>query len=688
MSRNQAIVVENNFSKGLITEATGLNFPENAATSSLNVVFKETGRAYKRKGIDFEPSYSTVNITRGTTDVVRTYQWRSVRGNGSVNFTVTQVGATLYFYQENGPNSLSAGRKSFKVNLNSFDSGSSSSPAQEPCDFASGNNGYLFVFNKACDPFYCVMSSNFNSITTTRIVPKIRDMKGLPEPGVAVDTRPKSLTSTHRYNLLNQGWGTITQAVVNGIEVTQQALQAWDISRTDFPSNADAWWYYKIITASDSSRVGKFRPEDGPGRFEIGNTPAPKGHFILEAFNLNRTDVSGVTGVTSEYTLERPSAGAFFAGRIFMGGVSDSGFAGRIYFSQIIENDEQIEKCYQENDPTSEKISDLLPTDGGVIVITDLGSVIKMIPIGPALVVFASNGIWAISGSEGVGFTANDYSIQKLSSSRALSIYSFIDIEGFPLWWNEDGIYTVKGGEGQGLMVESLTDRTIKSHYSTIPSMSKQYASGAYDPINKVVQWGYVSTAPSNIREAQDYSHILCLNLLSGAFYLYTAGTTSAAVSGIVCPVGGTIKYFAASISGSTYRYSFAQEYRDTYRDWEAAISVSGAIYYDAYIVTGYRIRGEGLRDAQSNYVSVFFDTLANSSCWLQGVWDYANSGNSGRWSTPQQAYKVRPNADVQWSRLKVRGRGKSLQFRLQGETGKPFSIIGWSVLESVNGGV
>jgi len=52
-----------------------------------------------------------------------------------------------------------------------------------------------------------------------------------------------------------------------------------------------------------------------------------------------------------------------------------------IYFSQIVETTDQFGRCYQTNDPTSEDLFDLLPTDGGVIQIQGSGSVYKLFPV-------------------------------------------------------------------------------------------------------------------------------------------------------------------------------------------------------------------------------------------------------------------------------------------------------------------
>ena len=77
----------------------------------------------------------------------------------------------------------------------------------------------------------------------------------------------------------------------------------------------------------------------------------------------------------------------------------------------------------------------------------------------------------------------------------------------------------------------------------------------------------------------------------------------------------------------------------------------------------------------------------------VTGKWGWTQSEATGRWSNPQQAIKpVRyhiptdaddPNNDghgVRHSRLKIRGKGKSLVIRFESEEGKDFQLLGWSI--------
>src|SRR5260221_10861837 len=97
MPSQQISSVENNFTKGLITEFTGMNFPENAATDTDNCAYTIVGDVTRRQGIDYETNFGTNTLNR-TGQAINTYKWNNAGGDGSTQVIVTQVGKTLNFY--------------------------------------------------------------------------------------------------------------------------------------------------------------------------------------------------------------------------------------------------------------------------------------------------------------------------------------------------------------------------------------------------------------------------------------------------------------------------------------------------------------------------------------------------------------------------------------------------------------
>lgn len=119
MARNAGTVIENNFLRGLITEATGLNFPENAATDSLNVIFDPIGRVTRRKGIDIEDSADVISYTNQD-GLIKEFIWRAVSGVGGVTFLVLQKGQEIYFYELTSDDTLSIGVSNITLDLRQY----------------------------------------------------------------------------------------------------------------------------------------------------------------------------------------------------------------------------------------------------------------------------------------------------------------------------------------------------------------------------------------------------------------------------------------------------------------------------------------------------------------------------------------------------------------------------------------
>jgi hypothetical protein len=95
---------------------------------------------------------------------------------------------------------------------------------------------------------------------------------------------------------------------------------------------------------------------------------------------------------------------------------------------------------------------------------------------------------------------------------------------------------------------------------------------------------------------------------------------------------------------------------------------------------------GDAMRFVQPNYVIVFLEQEDGAGCYIQGVFDFSTNGTSGKWGTKQQIYNSSiENRSVNYRRLKVRGKGRSIQFRYTSDGAKPFTIIGWGGFKTAN---
>jgi len=90
----------NRFVRGLITEASPLNFPADASADERNFVLNKDGTRDRRFGLDVEQPGTGVASGISSGDLgsvaVNTYVWKDVGGDGSLEYTVLQIGGELH----------------------------------------------------------------------------------------------------------------------------------------------------------------------------------------------------------------------------------------------------------------------------------------------------------------------------------------------------------------------------------------------------------------------------------------------------------------------------------------------------------------------------------------------------------------------------------------------------------------
>lgn len=791
MPRSVAASAQNNFTGAVKTEFTGLNFPENAAIEADNCIFDRVGRVTRRLGIDLEINPTHANINRaGSAISTYLWRNVAGDGTVSL-FVVQVGGTLYFYDVSEATSTVSGNRLATTITLSTYSPAGAASPVTSECQFADGNgylyvfHPYLEPFYVSFDTAAETVAGTAITVQIRDFKGIEENIPDLDRPltltdshlynlgnqgwtsgykltsttSLAIGTGSKaftvSLASTATsiragdriiaYSASGHGnamFGIVASYSGTALTMTSQSITGsgtktdWIIAQNpanieigwfdvfgNYPSNVDVWWRFK-----NSSDV--FAPNTTINNLPKINTPAPKGHYILSAWSQDRATAASISGLASISTGGlRPSTGAFFQGRVFYAGVGYTGYNHNIYFSQIIEPGSTVQfgKCYQNSDPTSEDLFDLLPSDGGVIVIQGAGTIVKLFSIKGALLVFCTNGIWMVTGSQGIGFAATDYTVQKISSVKTLSATSFVEVLGLPYWWTADGIYTVQVDAQYGVRVDAIpiTHTTIATLYDEIPLVSKQYARGYYHPTDYLIQWIYREETPSTIEENYSFNKVLNYNTITKGWYPWTVSDSTEEINGIVVLEGqgttatvnnvqsdsganqvvdasgnqvityslsGSIvapsfKYLCSKVNGSSYDISFAEERDDDYVDWATISEVD----FTSYFITGYAVHGDAQRKFQSNYILVYSDNVTATSYSIQGIWSFANTGASGQFTSRQKA--TQPQAtdldgelyDVSYRRYKIRGNGVALQLKFSSVSGSPFSIIGWSKWETQN---
>ena len=724
----------NTFVKGLITEANPLTYPESASIDEENFYLFRDGSRQRRLGMDYEVDYtlqpsSDLSLSFVQQSAISTHLWKNAANNGLYNFVVVQIGYDLYIH-EASQGSLSSAVKA-RIYLASFQTNNYSSIEKFAITVSSGK-GYLFVVGQHIKPFYISYDPASDTFSAQSYDIYIRDFLGLDD-GLAINQRPDTLSPEHKYNLVNQGWST-------------SQIETFYSNAGVYPSNADVYQLGKKVNPQSGNEEWSW-PQYSTNN--LGNTPAPKGRVILNAFDQDRAEVTGITGLVKYGDRSRPTAVSFYAGRVFYSGVKSERYytgyksnAGHVYFSQVITDIGKAGLCYQEADPTSEAISDLIATDGGVITIPEAGEILRIVSLLDVLVVIATNGIWEIGGKDG-SFDATSYYVNKITDDGAVSNGTIVEAEGSLAYWSEAGIYLVKSNERGKLTAENISQTTIQTLYVSIPADKKKYARGIFDRTDRKFRWMYGSERCSY---TYSYDTELVLDMVLGAFYKYTVtfkASNSPYLAGYVQTprlVNVSVNYNVVDGAGNTVqdaalndivytelssgskdvsikylimvpnaaggvRYTFGLYRNKSFLDW-------GTEDYVSYVVTGYDIYQDTMRSKNLVYLVTSFkrtedgfytDASGNlqinnpSSCMVEVRWDWADHINSGKYTTPFQAYRLQRNyipsgsADkfnyghtVIQTKNRVRGSGKAISFKFSSEKGKNLHLLGWAV--SVSG--
>lgn len=484
----------NNFVAGLITEASPLSFPPNASLDEVNFKLERDGSRERRLGLDFEDGY-TLNATGFTDEQMavsrqRFFHWPTPNGSNKVDIGIIQIGGALYFID------LYTAAPSSNL-LNGGASVDSGLRGNVILNFAIINNRVAVVSEALPSPFLLSYDEDTDVVTAITNAVEIRDLYGVVD-SLTPGERPTTLSPDHEYNLRNQGWDTkiVTTCGNDVLQCTKDTIGV-------YPSNSDTWSLGKIADVTNAD-VDKYDPETlKKNSFDIGQ--AARGHFIIDLYDRgsSRRVKSGVNVSKTDRESGLLSTVESYAGRLFYSGIRSKVLAGdtrspnlsgAVLFSQVGQSDDNLFKCYQEADPTSPTINDIVDTDGGVIQITGAVNIVKLMAVKTSLFVFSENGIWQIRGDEG-GFRATSFQVDKVSSIGVISPESIVEANGTIFFWATSGIYTLTPNQVDNRTFDTtnLTINTIQRGYNALPDFIKRGAKGYYDLEQNRVRWLYNS---------------------------------------------------------------------------------------------------------------------------------------------------------------------------------------------------
>jgi hypothetical protein len=737
--------VYRSFIKGLITEANPLTFPENASIDEQNFVLNRDGSRSRRLGVDYEDNYALkatgFTATQLATGKQSFHRWDTPSGDTTVSIGVVRIIDKLWFMDllTNTPsNNFLNGGNSITL------SGLSNSEIETTVI----NNKLIIVSKELSKPVVLSYVSSTDTVSQETIGIDVRDIWGIDD-GLLVDDRPGTLSNSHKYNLRNQGWNPTISTVsgADAIDYTKTILGS-------YPSNSDVWTLGKISNAA-SGDYEKYDP-NVLKKNSTSNYQVARGSHIIDAFNrgTSRTTVSGISSLPLDQETNHITTVASYAQRLFYSGINSvvSGgdarspnYSGYIFFTQVIQSQDQLGKCYQVSDPSDPSINDLVASDGGTIQIPEATQIIKVVSSQASLLVFAENGVWEVYGDTG-GFIATSFQVSKLSPNGVINPKSIVNVGGNFVYWSKAGIYLLSPDSGSGrFAAQSISLTSIQRLYLDIPDLGKNNCRGFYDEKENKVRWIYNdSETYSTDNYINRYSKELVLDLTLQAWYTnsisflasnspYIAdyievpgyavsnseSTVEVGTDDVIVTSGATVVITDTILTNRSSLFSFltlrgssftVSKYNSSsFTDWKTAGSGTGA-NYSSYIVTGYELFNDLMRKKQAPYIFFYFKrtedgytdsgtslTLDNpSGCLVQAQWNWADSANSGKWGNQFQAYKLLRNyipsgaADifdygdsVIVTKNKLRGSGKCLSLKIQSETGKDMKLLGWGISAS-----
>lgn len=639
-----------NFIGGWNTEASPMTFPENAATDLENVILDSDGSIRRRAGIDFENFGSKYGMNYTAAQLaeyaVSFNEWRNVGGSGSLHMLVTQCGTDLYFHIMSG--ATTSANLAGTVDMSPFVINSAEAKKNQ-ISVASGS-GVLFICGRYINPFY--VTYNGDTVDASAVNIQIRDLEGDPQGLTKNDLRPKTAGDTHVYDLLNQGWpiSRINKFCGN------TCVTGSDGAYTTVNQTASYLW----PSLADMHILGmRTNPEDAELYFDrgellnqtFGNTRAPRGHYILNAFKQDRNLASGLSGATNTTFYNRPETVAFHNGRVFWAGLFTQGKTGNVYFSQQLTDISKAGNCYQEQDPTAEDFNDLLDTDGGLIPIPNAGQIYRMIEAGDGIVIFAGNGVWQITGSRGK-FSATDFAVTLVTDMGCIAGDTVVSVGEDILYWSDYGIIGLKIDQITGrLSATNVSMETIQTGYLSISGISRRLARGTFIPEEKKVVWIYNSQPVSDgTSDRYRYDAALILDVSLGAFYKYklalapsgypyvagigrtvpfSSGVTSdnVTVNGTLVTVGGeavtlddvrvtgdnvtTWKLLTVVNEGIDYGFTMSEFRSRSWHDWFTLDGVG--VNYTSFLETGYDLFERAAVMKSPTYVFTYMSPLSKS---------------------------------------------------------------------------
>lgn len=275
--------------QGLNTEANLLHFPQEFSPDVLNMEPDYNPQVIRpRKGMRTS-LLPRLAETRNASDhdvAISSHLWESANNDPSTNLVIVQVGRYLYFFNDTGVDDPTASVINGRIDLNSSLSGTAKGTLAllEPTRVNYATiKGKVVVCSEQIDP--TLLQFDGTNVSASTLTLQVRDILGI-EDGLKVDERPSTLTDDHKYNLYNQGWYK-QRRLTAGSKVESDPITEYNTQWTgEYPANSDIVWVGMVDSTGDLIFDAEWLRDQ-----TFGSTPAPRGHYVVNAFNIDRATI-------------------------------------------------------------------------------------------------------------------------------------------------------------------------------------------------------------------------------------------------------------------------------------------------------------------------------------------------------------------------------------------------------------
>lgn len=304
--------------KGINTEANPIHFPidEGYAVDILNMVVDFDPLSLRARwglqsvgGIKISASR---NAAAGTNNQAFTaFLWERVNDDADTHFLCVQHVDALFFYSIDGPST--ANIKTSAINLDDVKSGTtkgtSTTISEQPLSYTRVK-GSLLICSGAIDPTIIEFDPVADTFTASKINIKVRDIWGM-DSQIEVDKRPAvigdfpagvtasstyaAISESHEYNLYNQGWYQDRKIVAAGAFV--DPIAQFNTVNAEYPSNSDVVFIGMVESSGDLIFDADWLKQQ-----TFGSSPAPRGHYVVDAFNIDRDAILNAPDASGGFT--------------------------------------------------------------------------------------------------------------------------------------------------------------------------------------------------------------------------------------------------------------------------------------------------------------------------------------------------------------------------------------------------